>query len=188
MFNAFDSGLWAGSPLATNAWFAQPLSVTGTSNFDPNVGTTTFNSNFTWYSGTAIGTTNAAVGSGIALLDLGVNPVQQAKLMLNGSDRFAERSGVYFNTVQPFQHHENIPAVGINVYSFAISPELAQPSGTCNFSRIDQAQLNVTLNNDTFIATKGNANPTTSAKLRIYAVNFNVLRVMSGMGGLAYSD
>ena len=181
VFNAFDSGLHSGSPLATNLAFANPLTTTATSNFDPNAGTTTYNSNFTWYSGTALGSANNGT-TGAALLDLGVNPTLVAKLMLNGSDRFAERSGVYFNTIQPFQHHTAIPAVGINVYSFAISPELSQPSGTCNFSRIDQAQLNVTLNPDTFVATDGNANSTTSAKLRIYAVNFNVLRVMSGMG------
>ena len=61
----------------------------------------------------------------------------------------------------------------INVYSFALKPEEHQPSGTCNFSRIDNAQLN-------FSASATLAN--------IYAVNYNVLRIMSGMGGLAYSN
>jgi hypothetical protein len=66
------------------------------------------------------------------------------------------------------------------VYSFALKPEEHQPSGTCNFSRIDNATLQLTLTSDT--VTGG------SAKVRIYAVSYNVLRIMSGMGGLAYSN
>ena len=111
----------------------------------------------------------------------GVNPTVVAKVQLNGHDRFSERPGPYFNLVQPFQHHTNIPAVGINVYSFALNPEDHQPSGTCNMSRIDNATLVLTLTNNT-------VNQTSTAKVRIYAVNYNVLRVMSGMGGLAYSN
>ena len=111
----------------------------------------------------------------------GYNPVVTAKIQLNGHDRFDEREGKYFNLVQPYQHHTNIPAVGINVYSFALKPEEHQPSGTCNFSRIDNATLNLTLSNNT-------VGSTLSAQVRIYAVNYNVLRIMSGMGGLAYSN
>ena len=111
----------------------------------------------------------------------GKNPVVTAKIQLNGHDRFSERDGRYFNLVQPFQHHTNIPAVGINVYSFALKPEDHQPSGTCNFSRIDNATLILTLSNNTV----GGSN---SAQVRVYATNYNVLRVMSGMGGLAYSN
>ena len=61
------------------------------------------------------------------------NPVKMAALQLNGHDRFSERDGMYFNVVQPYQHHERIPATGINVYSFALKPEDHQPSGhaTC---------------------------------------------------------
>ena len=107
----------------------------------------------------------------------GKNPVSLAKLQLNGHDRFSERDGRYFNLVQPYQHHENVPTQGINVYSFGLKPEEHQPSGTCNFSRIDNATLNLTL-------TTGNS----TVKIRVYAVNYNVLRIMSGMGGLAYSN
>jgi hypothetical protein len=105
-----------------------------------------------------------------------LNPVSAAKLQLNGHDRFSERGGDYFNFVQPYQHHTRTPCVGINVYSFALNPEDHQPSGTCNFSRIDNASLQLTMQD------------TTSRKLRVYAVNYNVLRIMSGMGGLAYSN
>ena len=111
----------------------------------------------------------------------GENPVVTAKLQLNGQDRFSEREGTYFDLVQPYQHHTRNPSTGINVYSFALRPEEHQPSGSCNFSRIDNATLQLVLSN----ATVGGTN---TAKVRVYAVNYNVLRVMSGMAGLAYSN
>ena len=111
----------------------------------------------------------------------GENPVVVAKLQLNGQDRFSEREGSYFDNVQPFQHHTRAPDAGINVYSFALRPEEHQPSGSCNFSRIDNATLQLVLSNNAI----GN---TSTAKVRVYATNYNVLRVMSGMGGLAYSN
>lgn len=111
----------------------------------------------------------------------GENPVVTAKLQLNGQDRFSEREGSYFDLVQPYQHHTRNPDTGINVYSFALRPEEHQPSGTCNMSRIDNATLQLVLSN----ATVGG---TSTAKVRVYATNYNVLRVMSGMGGLAYSN
>jgi hypothetical protein len=105
------------------------------------------------------------------------NPVTNAKIMLNGNDRFATRKGDYFSLVQPYQHHENTPDKfhqGINVYSFALKPEEHQPSGTLNMSRIDTAVLSLSSK--------------TSGIISIYAVNYNVLRILSGMGGLAYSN
>jgi hypothetical protein len=127
------------------------------------------------------------------------NPTAIAKVQLNGHDRFSEREGKYFNTVQPYQHHTASPSTGINVYSFALKPEELQPSGSCNFSRIDNAVLNLTLTPASFKTTvNGPYNGVsrveykdltqTSAAVRIYAVNYNVLRIMSGMGGLAYSN
>ncbi|NDC42035.1 MAG: hypothetical protein EBZ77_10880, partial [Chitinophagia bacterium] len=111
----------------------------------------------------------------------GNNPTVTALLQLNGHDRFQVREGRYFNEVQPYQHHTNVPAVGINVYSFALQPEQHQPSGTCNLSRIDNTTLLLTVSNNAV----GTA---TSATVRVYATNYNVLRIMSGMGGLAYSN
>jgi hypothetical protein len=127
------------------------------------------------------------------------NPVVTAKLQLNGQDRFQEREGKYFNFVQPYQFHTNTPSTGINVYSFALKPEDLQPSGTCNFSRLDNAILNVTLSStavggagSTSIKDLNNnlVSPTTadSANVRVYATNYNVLRIMSGMAALAYSN
>ncbi len=111
----------------------------------------------------------------------GENPVVTAKLQLNGQDRFSEREGTYFDQVQPWQHHSRSPDTGINVYSFALRPEEHQPSGTCNMSRIDNATLQLVLSNATVEGTN-------TAKVRVYARNYNVLRIMSGMGGLAYSN
>jgi len=107
----------------------------------------------------------------------GQNPVVTAKLQLNGQDRFSEREGTYFDLVQPFQHHTKTPDTGVNIYSFALRPEEHQPSGSCNFSRIDNATLQLVLSNATVEGTK-------TAKVRVYATNYNVLRIMSGMGGL----
>jgi hypothetical protein len=118
---------------------------------------------------------------GLTMNCWGENPVVTAKLMLNGQDRFSEREGSYFDLVQPFQHHTRSPDTGINVYSFALRPEEHQPSGTCNFSRIDNATLQLVLSN----ATVSGQN---TAKVRVYATNYNVLRIMSGMGGMAYSN
>jgi len=110
-------------------------------------------------------------------LDGSVNPCQQALLQLNSHDRFTKREGAYFNHVQPYQHHTNTPTDGVNVYSFALKPEEHQPSGTCNMSRIDNATLSVDFN----AALSGSS-------VYVYATNYNVLRVMSGMAGLAYSN
>ena len=101
--------------------------------------------------------------------------ITSAKLQLNGHDRFAERAGDYFNWVQPYQCFGSSPAAGINVYSFALKPAEHQPSGTANMSRIDNATLNITVT-------------ATDAVVKVFAVNYNVLRIMSGMGGLAYSN
>jgi len=102
------------------------------------------------------------------------NPTESALLQLNGHDRFSSQTGKFFNHVMPHTHHTRSPATGVNVYSFALNPEEHQPSGTCNFSRIDNATLKLTL--------------AEAGSLWVFAVNYNVLRIMSGMGGLAYSN
>jgi len=108
----------------------------------------------------------------------GKKTLGKTKLMLNGNDRFAERDTKYFTHVQPYQHHTNIPDSGcnINVYSFALKPEEHQPSGTLNMSRIDTAQLKIS------------DIPHADGEVKIYAHSYNVLRILSGMGGLAYSN
>jgi hypothetical protein len=104
------------------------------------------------------------------------------QLKLNGHDRFEPRPITYFSRQQIYDHHTGYGCVpskdSILVYSFALKPEEHQPSGTCNFSRIDTAQL---IGTDVFGAQ-------TSKGIYVYATNYNVLRIMSGMGGLAYSN
>jgi hypothetical protein len=102
-----------------------------------------------------------------------------AKLQLNGHDRFTERDAAYFRLVQPFQHHTRVPNKYIYCYSFALNPEAHQPSGTCNFSRLDNVTLNLS---------GMSGKHTTAGELLVYAVSNNILRITSGMGGLAYSN
>ena len=106
-----------------------------------------------------------------------VGPLHQFKLMLNGTDRFVPQYGKYFNQYQPYQYHSGVPYPGIYVYSFALKPEELQPSGTCNFSRIDMAQASVNLKTGM-----------PSLNQRMFAVNYNILRVQSGLGGLAFAN
>jgi hypothetical protein len=118
-----------------------------------------------------------AIGSTSVFTEEAVGPLSTFKLILNGQDRFKEQAGKYFNQVQPYNHHTGCPYPGIYSYSFALKPEEHQPTGTCNFSRIDNAQVQVvanTLNNAT--------------SLHMFATNYNVLRIQSGMGGLAFSN
>jgi len=118
------------------------------------------------------GSSNAAVASAVE-----VGPLYNFKLVLNGQDRFKEQAGKYFNSYQPYVYHTGVPYPGIYAYSFALQPEEHQPTGTCNFSRIDNAQVAINI--------KGCA---TTPLQRMFAVNYNILRIQSGMGGLAFSN
>jgi len=134
-----------------------------------------------------------------------------SNLQLNGHDRFSERSQEYFGLRQPYDYHSAVPGPNLPartegvytydedsgrsgnvtsgmtapvfVYSFALKPEEHQPSGTCNFSRIDNAKLIVKHKNSPAFGDSGSG-----VNYNIFAVNYNVLRIMSGMGGLAYSN
>ena len=99
------------------------------------------------------------------------------KLLLNSHDRFSARKADYFRLVQNYQHHSNCSRKHIYTYSFALKPDEHQPSGTCNFSRIDSSEFFINLNDNIPVS-----------QLKVFAMNYNVLRIMSGMGGLAYSN
>lgn len=116
------------------------------------------------------------------------NPVQSANIQLNGHERFKLQQGSYFNYYQTQNHHTRTPADGINVYSFALHPEKHQPSGTTNLSRIDSAILNLNLADVLRSNNRLKLNIATDTQLYIFAWSYNVLRVMSGMAGLAYSN
>ena len=113
------------------------------------------------------------------------SPFADVGLMLNGHDRFSKRSGSYFTWVQPYQHHTRVPTKSwAGMYSFCLSPEEHQPSGALNFSRIDNAQLKLDLKGD---PSSSNGFPGTR-DVYVYALSYNVLRILSGMGGLAFSN
>jgi hypothetical protein len=120
---------------------------------------------------------------------LGENPVASSKLILNGHDRFKARTGLYFDSVQSYQHHNNTPErPGINVYSFGLRPEDQQPTGSCNFSRIDNATLEVNFRQDQNVNYDDLTDFYQGANLMVYAVNYNQLKIISGMGGLTFSN
>jgi hypothetical protein len=134
-----------------------------------------------------------------------VQPIFEQWIQFNGQDRLDKRYGNYYNRVQPYQHHSGsmVPAGfdngtvntgggtiepkkqdAIYCYSFALKPEEHQPSGTCNFSRIDTATIVMQMSG-AYVVDESTDN---SWNLRVYAINYNVLRVMSGMAGLSYSN
>jgi hypothetical protein len=128
----------------------------------------------------AVRTANSLTGNDIFNFTsvLGGDSFDTAKLQFNGHDRMRERDSLYFREVQPYSHHTRSPSKHIYAYSFALKPEEHQPSGSCNMSRLDNVNLNLTFNGTN----------TVESELRVYATNYNVLRVMSGMAGLAYSN
>jgi hypothetical protein len=121
------------------------------------------------------------------------NTVSSGLIQLNGHDRFDRREGAYFNLIQTYNYHSSTPAAGTNVYSFALHPEQHQPSGTCNLSRIDNTTIVLDLNTEIPFSDPSRNPPALSvvganSEFYIYDTNYNVLRIMSGMGGTAYSN
>jgi hypothetical protein len=112
--------------------------------------------------------------------------VYDQHIQFNGQDRLDKRWGDYFNEVQPYQHHTGNfgTQTSAYMYSFALRPEEHQPSGTCNFSRIDTATLVLNIAGNVVL----NPDQDRTLEVRMYAVNYNILRVMSGMGALAYAN
>lgn len=120
-------------------------------------------------------TANISANDWTNYTNAGGHTVSEAHLQLNGQDRMTKRPGEYFNLVQPFQHYTNGPSIGIYAYSFALKPESYEPSGSCNFSKIDNSNLVLSLT-------------TSDATLRVYARNKNILRFRQGMSGIAYAS
>ncbi len=115
-------------------------------------------------------------GSNVSAAYNGNSLLASAQLQLNGQDRFSLRDSGYFNQCVPLKRHTCSPSEGIYVYSFALKPEEHQPTGTCNFSRIDNAYLML------------NMNSAVATDFRVYGRNYNIIRYVSGMGGKAYSS
>lgn len=108
--------------------------------------------------------------------DLEKDVFRSVRLLLNGTDRFTARKGSYFRLVNPYQHHTRIPKKKIYSYSFALSPEEHQPSGSLNMSRVDQAHFIFEYEPEI-----------TRGRVKIFALGYNVLRIASGLAGIAYS-
>lgn len=120
------------------------------------------------------------------LIDGTINPVSEGELQLNGQPRQSKRFGTWYDTIVPYQAHTRCNKDGINMFSFSFNPEMHQPSGSCNFSRIDFTQLNLwfaELSNSKYADVFVN----NDNRIEVFSINYNVLRIMSGMAGLAYS-
>lgn len=104
--------------------------------------------------------------------------IEDAVLQFDGMDRFERQNALYFRLVQPWQRHTAIPNNFIYVYSFSLAPEAAQPQGTCNASRLDSIVLQMKMN--TAVAS-------VPAGATVYATNYNVLRVVGGLGGVLFT-
>ena len=112
-----------------------------------------------------------------------VNPVKKVTLQFNGNDKFTDLPGEYFNLIQPYQHHSNIPEnAGIHVYSLSLSPEMFHPSGSLNFSMIENATLLIELQDSYF---KGSNNKV-SALTKVYATSYNILIIENGTCTMKY--
>lgn len=112
------------------------------------------------------------------------NPVNNASIEMNGISRFSYLNGNYFNYVQSYENHSHTPQDGINIYSFSLHPEEYQPSGSCNFSRLNHNVLHINFD-ETFINELTTNSDT--IVLTTYAINYNILRFMGGLSGLAFS-
>lgn len=108
--------------------------------------------------------------------DMTKDVFRSVRLLLNGTDRFSARKGSYFRLVNPYQHHTRVPKKKIYSYSFALSPEEHQPSGTFNFSRVDQAHFIFEFEPEV-----------TRGRIKIFALSYNILRIASGLAGIAFS-
>jgi hypothetical protein len=115
------------------------------------------------------------------------NPVLAASLKFNGYDRIEKFEGGFFNLLRPYFHHTRIPADGINVYSFSLHPEESQPSGSCNFSKIENSLLDLFIDPNCFQTTDASGNSEQdSVNIRVYCLAINLLRVIGGLGALAF--
>lgn len=111
------------------------------------------------------------------------NPISECRMELNGVNRFNFLSGEYFNYVQPYECFKNTPSDGINCYSFSLNPLEIQPSGTCNFSKLNKKTLNLIISDEFY----ENLDDNDSIIINVYAVNYNVLRFNKGLSGLGFN-
>jgi hypothetical protein len=108
------------------------------------------------------------------------SPLSTLKIIINGADKIKSRDDIYFSQIQPYTHHTCIPeSPGIYCYSFSLNPEEHQPSGSCNFTRLNDVKFEFSLK-DSLLGKFSN--------IKIFAKNYNVLKIMSGIGGLSFKS
>ncbi len=112
-----------------------------------------------------------------------INPGKKARIDFSSRVREEFKDIVYYNIIQPYKHHQNTPDIGINVYSFSLKPEIQQPSGSANLSKLDDIVLNVKMKNSIVEQIKSE-----NIRLRwpIYITSYNILRIFSGLAGLTF--
>lgn len=116
------------------------------------------------------------------------NILKNAKLLFDGKDRFSVKDNIYFNYLEPYNTALSTPKEGIYSYSFAVDNYKFQPSGSCNMSRIKKVTLEVETNQtEKKFSINENLQYQYLYDINVYAVNYNVLRIMAGMGGLSFS-
>jgi hypothetical protein len=106
----------------------------------------------------------------------GTDPMIKGKILFEGQDLFDTKNAKYFRTVVPYQRHTNIPNNFIYIYSFSTNPEDFQPSGTCNFSRIDSQVLYMEISDQLI-----------DPIVTVFALNYNILNIAGGMAGIEYT-
>jgi len=131
-------------------------------------------------------------------LNSGGNPITQADLELNGKTRFEMFEGAFYNYVQP-EKNTNTPPDGVNVMNISLFPEEHQPSSSCNLSKILSPVLNFTIDSSMFQYKLSDIDPSivpdspsdetleTSVRILAFAISYNILRIISGMGALAFT-
>jgi hypothetical protein len=140
-----------------------------------------FNYNMKYVANSAALDATISVASPVTVFDVDYKDLtkdvfRSVRLLLNGTDRFSARKGSYFRLVNPYQHHTRVPKKKIYSYSFALSPEEHQPSGTFNMSRVDQAHFIFEFEPEV-----------TRGRVKIFALSYNILRIASGLAGVAFS-
>lgn len=115
------------------------------------------------------------------------NPIEYSLLKFNEVNRFDKRGGNFFNYLQPELHHSNTPKDGVNVYSFCINPEVHQPTGSANFSTVDEIIFTIWINDKTKTDNLPDLNIINEdSRLYIFALSYNVLKISNGLAGLSY--
>ena len=105
-------------------------------------------------------------------------PIIKSNLVISGKN-FANYGTSFFSNLHPFVYYKHAPETGINTYSFSLSPTDLQPSGTCNFSRLPKVSLKIEL--------APNLPSGINIDLKVYCINYNILRIVGGLAGLAYT-